>query len=283
MTKSYQVIRKSRYFNLLGGMARENRGDYKGGMVNEVDLSSAERLRQQIKDATGVRPSYTALLVKAVSLALHEHPYANRIPVGFWFWQRIIQLNHVDMTVMVERDMPGDEQAAFAATLRNTDQRNLVSITTELRELSQATPKTSPRWRQFKWIVENLPYRLALWVVSAPRWSAKLWLEHRGGAAIISSPAKYGVDVMLADWPWPLGVSFGLVKDRPVIVEGAVVVRKTTNVTLRFDRRLMAGAPAARFMQTLCKLLENAEMVLGQSKEDQASHAPLPGEPAPSA
>jgi pyruvate/2-oxoglutarate dehydrogenase complex dihydrolipoamide acyltransferase (E2) component len=299
MAESYQVVGKSRYFNIYGGMTRENRSDDRVRMINLVDLSSAERLRRQFQEATGVRPSYTALVVKAVSRALHKHPHANRIVVGFWFWKRIIQLAHVDMTVMVERDMQedeqpesaamprgmdprelGDEQVAFAATMRGTDQRDLVSITKELRELSEATPETCPRWRQFKWIVENLPYRLALWVLFLPRWTAKLWLEHRGGAVMISSPAKYGVDLMVADWPWPLGISFGLVKDRPVVEEGAIVARRTMYLTLSFDRRLMAGAPGAQFMNTICKLLENAEKELAPNQEAGGKQAGQPGQPA---
>src|SRR5262245_51970035 len=170
--KNYTVIKKSRYFNALGGLSRENMNDAKVAMSSEIDLTSAERVRQSIEESVGVKPSYTALVTKAVSLALREQPHANRVPVGPWFWTKVLQLNTIDVSVMVERDVPGDEQAAFAATIRDTDKKDLATLTRELRELANATPETSARWRQFKWIVENLPNKLAVWTLSVPRWSA---------------------------------------------------------------------------------------------------------------
>ncbi len=86
-----------------------------------------------------------------------------------------------------------------------------------------------------------------------------MWVEHRGGAAVVSSPGKYGVDAIAGTWPWPIGFSFGYVKDRPVAANGKTLVRPTMIVTMSFDRRLMGGAPAARFFATVCRLLENAD------------------------
>jgi hypothetical protein len=111
-------------------------------------------------------------------------------------------------------------------------------------------------------LIQKLPCRLARWIFSLPRWFPKMWVEHRGGAVMISSPAKYGVDVMVGAWPWPLGFSFGLVKERPVALAGAVAVRPTMMLTMSFDRRLMGGAPAARFFHTVCRFLEEAETQL---------------------
>lgn len=267
--KEYTTLPKNRFFEVLGGLNVENRSDNKVGLVSEVDMSSAGRLRTRLGSEAGVKPSYTALLVKAVSLALRQHPHANRIPVELPFRKRIIQLHDVHMTVAVERDQPGIEQAVFAGTIRDTDEKDLVTITSELRGLAEATPDSCQRWRQLKWIVERLPCWLARIVLSLPRWSPRLWVEHRGGAVMISSPAKYGVDVMVGTWPWPLGFSFGLVKDRPIAVDGAVVVRSTMTVTLSFDRRLMGGAPAARFFRTVCELLEDAENSLATERSLQ--------------
>lgn len=258
----FTTLRHSRFFRILHGLNKENMSDNKVAMLSEVDMSAVERLRKQTESQTGIRPSYTAMVVKAVSLALRRHPHANRIPVGFLGWRRLIQLHIVDMTVAVERDLPGIEQGVFAATIRHTDEKDLAVLTRELRDLANATPETCSRWRQFKWIVEHLPAPLALWVLSVPRWFARLWVEHRGGAVMISSPAKYGVDVMVGAWPWPLGFSFGFVKERPVVVDHQVVVRPTMTLTMSFDRRLMAGAPAARFFQTVCENLEKAEVIL---------------------
>ena len=79
---------------------------------------------------------------------------------------------------------------------------------------------------------------------------------------MISSPAKYGVDMMVGHWPWPVGFSFGLVKERPVAVDGQVLARPTMTLIMSFDRRLMAGAPAARFFNAVAQALETAESTL---------------------
>ncbi len=259
---AWTVVPKSPYFNVSDGLDRENRSDNKIAMLAELDMSSAERLREAVKTESGVKPSYTALVAKAVSLALRRHPHANRILVGPRFWSRVIQLTDVDTTVAVERDLPGQEQAVFAGTIRGTDFKDLATLTNELRELADVTPETSARLRQFKWIVEKLPRPLVFFVLGLPRLMASMWVEHRGGAVLISSPAKYGVDIMSGAWPYPLGFSFGKVKPRPVVIDNEVVARPTMWLTMSFDRRLMAGAPAARFFSSVCAFLSDAEDVL---------------------
>ena len=136
--KNYQTVRRSPYFPIMHGLSKENRSDHKVGMLNDVDMSSALRLRKQVEQQTGVRPTYTALVIKAISLALRQHPHANRIPIGFWR-QRIIQLHDIDMTVAVERDRPGIEQATFAATICNTDKLSVAEISQELHALAKST------------------------------------------------------------------------------------------------------------------------------------------------
>ncbi len=76
---------------------------------------------------------------------------------------------------------------------------------------------------------------------------------------LISSPAKYGVDAVSATWSWPLGISFGLVKTRAVVREEQVVACPTFTLSLNFDRRIMAGAPAGKFFRRIVQALETAE------------------------
>lgn len=254
----YTILKKSRYFEVLGGLNAENRGDDKVAMLSELDMSAAEAVRSSLVESTGIKPSYTALVAKAVSLTLREQPHANRVPIGWLLWRRVVQLHRIDMTVAVERDQPGSEQAVFAGTIRNTDSMGLVELTRELQALAQATGENSDRWHTMKWIVEKLPAPLATLVLSMPGRSASLWVKHRGGAVMISSPAKYGVDIMVGAWPWPIGFSFGLVKERPIAADGKVLVRPTMTLTMSFDRRLMGGAPAARFFRAVCRHLEDA-------------------------
>lgn len=265
---AWTALGRNRYFEVLGALNVENRSDCKVGMLSEIDLSGVQRVRSALRQADGYKPSYTAFVALAVANALREQTHANRIPVEWPFWKRIVQLQDVHLSVAVERDKPGIEQAVFVGTIRDTDRKDLIEITRELRVLANATPQTCPRWRTFSWMVECLPCWLSRRLLSMPRWFPSLWVEHRGGAAMISSPAKYGVDVMMGAWPWPLGFSFGYVKERPVAVNGAVVVRPTMTLTMSFDRRVMGGAPAARFFNRVVQILEQADTELLNLKQD---------------
>src|SRR5690349_3739200 len=225
MDHQYTTLERNRYFEVLGGLNVENRGDNKVAMLSELDMTSAQALRTSVDRQTGIKPSYTAIVAKAVSIALREHPYANRMAVERLFWKRILQLHDVHMTIAVERDRPGIEQAVFAGTIRDTDKLDVAVINKELQSLAQSTEETNERWRLLKRMVETLPPALARRLISIPRWFPDQWIKHRGGSVMISSPAKYGVDMMVANWPWPIGYSFGLVKDRVIAVEGAAQVR----------------------------------------------------------
>lgn len=255
----YKLLPKNRYFEVLGGMNADNHGDRKVGMLSEIDMTSCVNLRRGCAESTGVRPSYTAFVTHAVAHALRTHPYANRMAVEWPFFKRIVQLNSVNITVAVERDQPGSEQAVYAGTIPNADTLDLVGLTRQLQGLANATEENSERWRTVKRIVERLPTWLARTVLRIPLFFPALWVKHRGGAVMISSPAKYGVDMMIGAWPWPIGFSFGYVKERPMVIDGQVEPRTTLFLTMSFDRRLMGGAPAARFFKTVCDYLEQAE------------------------
>jgi pyruvate dehydrogenase E2 component (dihydrolipoamide acetyltransferase) len=44
---------------------------------------------------------------------------------------------------------------------------------------------------------------------------------------------------------------------QPLVVEGTIVARAQITLSLTFDHRAVDGAPAARFLQSLCKAVEN--------------------------
>ncbi len=228
-------------------------------MISEVDLTEVERIRS----ASGARkPSYTAFVVKALALAMRKYPYANRrLYRGACLFSRLRfqQFSKVDIAVACERDEEGTEVATFIDVVRNADERSLIEIDTWLRTLAGSDAETNKQWRDYRWIATNLPGWLSSLLVHLPVWIPSLWAKYRGGAALVSSPAKYGVDMVNGSWTATLGVSFGFVKPRAVVVDGKVVARKTFHFLLNFDRRVMAGAPAARFFKHITDVLTNAE------------------------
>jgi pyruvate/2-oxoglutarate dehydrogenase complex dihydrolipoamide acyltransferase (E2) component len=232
--------------------------------ISEVDLSEIEKLREKL----GVeRPSYTAVVVKALALALKDFPYANQWIVRGRFFpllkSRIQQFNHSDIAVATERDLPGVTNVASIDILRHAEDLPLSAINGTLRKLAQSDESNNEAWRKQKYFMMGRPRWLFRFLSKFPCWFPKAWVEYRGGAAVVSSPAKYGVDALVTSWSWPIGVSFGYVKARPVVRDGKVVVCPTFNLILNFDRRIMAGAQAGRFFARFKEYLENPEKVLG--------------------
>lgn len=230
----------------------------------EVDLSRIEAYRRDpANESGGRRVPYTAFVVKATARALREFPYANarlfpRFP-KFLLGTSTVRFTRADMAVAVERSQPGMEGTAFCDILRSADERSLGEISDWLQVLSQATPENNQQWREFSRTIERLPRWLASLAIRMPCFLPSYWVKYRGGAAVVSSPAKYGVDAIGATWVWPVGVSFGLVKDRAVVRDGQIVACPTFMLTMSFDRRLMAGAQAAHFFRRIVDLLESPE------------------------
>lgn len=259
--KQYRVLPYSRIFDLFTILNRENIPDCRAVAIREIDASGLDRLRETLR-RDDLRPSYTSCVAKATALVLQEMPATNRAVFQAPFFRRVVEFLRPHVSVAVERtDCEGQIGGAFIYTVYDTDQKSLQDISREIAGLSQATLESGdPRLERWKRMREGVRAAPFLWVIRLVIWIHKnipsLYLKNRGGAALISSPSKYGVDFIVAHWPYTLGISFGLIKERPWVEQGRLVVRRTLTLTLAFDRRLVPGAEAAKFMNRLCEILE---------------------------
>lgn len=226
---------------------------------NEVDLTAVDRLRRSQPE--GERIPYNAYLTRAVARAMREFPYANRMIAPRWLSfmrrARTVQFESVDIGFAVERELPDSPPIAFVDIIRDADTLSLEEITGWLKQLRTADLDNNSQWRSFYRIITTLPRHLASFLIGLPVRSTDLWRKYRGGPVLISCPAKYGVDMVATTWSWPLGVSIGMVRERPIVRAGEIVVAPTAMLTLVFDRRVMAGAQAARFFKRLTELMED--------------------------
>lgn len=247
--------------------------------ANEVDLTEIEAARARFKRQYNRKVGYTAFVLHALSRALMECPGANRRlhkPFGWPFrGLRIQQFDGADIAVAVERNINDAESAVFIDVMRDAQERSVVDLQDWLDQLAKADTTNNQQWRSFHNLIERAPRWLAGLIAHLPTYSPALWSRYRGGAAMVSSPTKYGVDSLVGAWTAPIGVSFGYAKERPVVRNGQVVSCKTFSLVLNFDRRMLAGAQAARFFKSIVDRMEYPSL------EWPPLPAPVPEKEAP--
>jgi len=261
MEPNFNILNPHKFFDVNATIVeREIRSGITVSLTMEVNLTNIETIRANGKK----KPSYTAFVAKAVAMALKEYPYANRrILRKSWVpfrGNRLQQFTTCDFAIACEKNLPDIEVSTFIDILRDTDKQSVAEINDWLHALAKSDETTNKQWREYKTLIFKTPGWVAKFVINLPIYFPSLWNKWRGGAVIISSPAKYGVDIMSGSWMNPLGVTFGYVKKRPFVKDNEVVVCPTFFFSLNFDRRVMAGAQAARFFKRIVDILENAEI-----------------------
>jgi len=189
-------------------------------LVGQVNMGAAMRLREEMAEAGHEKATVTALLVKAVALALRGHPRVNARLDG-----DAVVLNresNVGVAVAVEDGL-------FVPVVRNADAKDLVAISAELKSLAETA-------RAGKLIPE----------------------QYEGGSITISNLGTYGVDYFLPiiNPPEACIIGVGAIADRVIPRDGSFFVEPIMQVSLSADHRIVNGAEAAEFFQTLRALLE---------------------------
>lgn len=233
-------------------------------MVSEIDAAGLHRLREKARAAGLPPPSYTAIIIKAVSRVLEKNPQANRAILGPPFFRSLYQFDGTNINVAVEKDLPHLPGMAYAPTIHNVTTKSLREITSELQTLARSTEDNDPGFRDFMRILRRVPSPISNWLINIPYWFPSFWSKYRGCAAWVNAPSKAGADLVMTTWPWPLTFSFGIVKLRPFLVEVTGETPRleaglTIPLVLSFDRRIMGGGPASRLFAEFQNILMRAD------------------------
>jgi len=184
-------------------------------------------IREQLK-ACEIKLTLNDFIVRACALALRSHPVINS---GYdSLQQKIIRFKTVDICVAVSID-----GGLITPIVRYSDYKNLGEISTEIKYLAKKAKE------------------------------GKLELqEYQGGSFTISNLGMYGIDdfVAVINPPQASILAVGGVKEVPLVKEGKIVVGKTMVLTLSSDHRVVDGAEAALFLQTVKKYLEHPAILL---------------------
>jgi pyruvate dehydrogenase E2 component (dihydrolipoamide acetyltransferase) len=196
----------------------------------EVDVTEMIRFRDTVreefkKDET-VRISYNDIIILATSRALKHYPIMNSTLVG----EEIRLHDSVNMGIAVA--LP---EGLIVPVLRDADKMGLFQIAGGARELARKA-------------------RAGTLTVD----------EVTGGTFTISNVSMFQVDGLTPILKPPetgiLGV--GRVKEKPAVHNGEIAIRSMMYLSLTFDHQVVDGAPAAEFLQTLARYLENPYLIM---------------------
>ena len=195
-------------------------------LTTTVDATNLVSLRDQFRAVAAggddaVVPGYTDFFVKLAASALQRHPMLN----ARWDGDEII--------------MSQDVHIGIAA---DTDAGLLVPVIADVPALSL---------RQLAARSRDLVDRARRGLLRAS--------EMQGGTFTVTSLGAFGVDAFtpIINIPQCAILGVGRIRRRPAAVGHRVVPRDEVTLSLTFDHRIVDGAPAARFLQTLSQFVEN--------------------------
>ncbi len=185
----------------------------------EVDMSAAMTFRRSCVE---FKPSFNDLVLRAVALAIQQHPHVN----ARWAGDAI--------------ELAGDINLGFAVALPTG------LIVPVVRQAQQKTLKDINR--------------ICAELAEKARTGKLLPDDYTGSTFTVSNLGAFGVDHFTAiiNQPDSAILAVGQIKDRPVVIDGGIHVRPIMKMTLSSDHRVIDGAVAAQFMKTLKVVLEDA-------------------------
>ncbi len=217
----------------------------------DIDMTWAEELRATLAK-NGVRVTATAFLLKAIAIAQRAHPDTRTAMLPFG---QTVVFNNIVAGFTVERII-GNQPTLFFGAIEEPDTKSITQISEELRAHAEADVEKV--WHmdlqhKFTWMPWVLR-RLILWV-GLNFWPG-LRVKVMGATFGLSSLGKFGLKAMIPPCVSTSTFGIGSIEKRPVVRDDKIEIRKMMTLTLNFDHRIIDGAPAARFLNDVQKLLE---------------------------
>lgn len=188
-------------------------------VITEIDVTELVDLRELLKKSFSL--TYTDLIIKAVTLALRKHPRLNSRQEG----DEILLLDEIHIGVGVALD-----EGLIVPVLVNADRLTLAEIGEKVRDLAQKARSDSLGFD-----------------------------EAAGSTFTITNMGAYGVDAFtpIINPPEVAILGVGRIVEKPAIYRGEIAKRSMMVLSLTFDHRLIDGAPAAAFLQTVAEYLSH--------------------------
>ena len=187
------------------------------------DATQLVTLRQQLKAASAaIVPGFTDIIAKITVGALIAHPMLT----ARWDTERLLMPDHIHIGIAVDT-----EAGLLVPVLRDVATTSLTAIANQSRQL-----------------------------IEAARAGQLSSADMQGGCFTITNLGSFGIEgfTPIINHPETAILGLGAIIREPVALEdGTLTSRQQMTLSLTFDHRILDGAPAARFLQTLRQRIES--------------------------
>ncbi len=204
---------------------------------NEVDMSAIMELRNKYKDQFqekyGIKPGLMSFFAKAVTLSIPFFPNVNgQIDDG-----NIILPNYADLGIAVSTP-----KGLMVPVIRNAESKSLFELEQDILQLAKKA-------RENKITIEELT----------------------GGTFSITNGGVFGSMLSTPILNPPQSAILGMhnIVERPVAIQGKVVIRPIMYVALSYDHRIVDGKESVGFLVKIKELLENPSSMLFNGKDPE--------------
>jgi 2-oxoglutarate dehydrogenase E2 component (dihydrolipoamide succinyltransferase) len=204
---------------------------------NEIDMSRVMEMRSKLQnkfvEKYDIKLGFMSLFSKAVAQAMKYHPSINAQIDG----DEIITPDFVDIGIAVQTP-----KGLMVPIIRNAESKSISTIELELKELADKA-------RSKKITIEELT----------------------GGTFTITNGGTFGslLSTPIINPPQSAILGMHNIVDRPVAVNGQVVIRPMMYVALSYDHRIIDGKDSVGFLMKVKELIENPERLLTNGRNPE--------------
>jgi pyruvate dehydrogenase E2 component (dihydrolipoamide acetyltransferase) len=192
----------------------------------DIDMDEAMKARTVLNEKSEVKISFNDMVIKAVAMALRNHPKIN----SSWLGDKIRYNQHIHIGVAI-----AIEDGLLVPVVRFADHKGLSNISAEVKDLGKRAKEKK---------------------LQPADWE--------GNTFTISNLGMFGIEAFTAiiNPPDACILAVGGIKQVPVVKNGQVMPGNVMKVTLSCDHRVVDGAMGAAFLQNLKQNLEQPFMML---------------------
>ena len=191
--------------------------------MDEADISELSIIKEK-----GIKLTYLPFIIKAVIIALKEHPFFNStLDVKK---SEIILKKYYNIGIGVDT-----KDGLIVPVIKEADKKNIIHLAEEIKKLAE---NARSRTLDLK--------------------------DLNGGTFTITNIGVYGgiFATPIINYPEAAILATGRIQEKPVVVNSEIKIRKVLPLSLTFDHRIMDGGMAARFTNSIIRHLEDPGLLL---------------------